>query len=982
MTVTSLAICLLGLASIPLSQAQFGAAGGGSASDPVATLLSSGNALRQCYSFSGQMNNLENPKWGAVGEILLRPEGSSYNNNDWHQFRDGPNPRSISNILSHETCAEASRNAEPCLTDWFWLHGQWTDHDLTMVPTFTKNESPDTELSINVPPTDPFLAGRTLPLTRSLVEPESPTPNEQINLTTSYLDQSQVYGSSVERADTIRTFRNGMLKATLDGFMPVMSALSNMGMSSVPTFEELGSPVKDQFLCADMRCNQHAPMAVFQSMWIREHNRIALALANSNHPAYNTDEAIYQAARACVIAMNQAITYQEFLPLLLGKFNLPPYAGYNPRLRPTVSNAFSTAGYRTLHSMVGCDFKEMTGTGQTLRSVSFATSYFDSTWIRNLPAQPNRGNREANAYQTIMHSLGLNPSTHFDHKVAPILRSVVFGGATQVNGFRRPDVAFDVVSSDIQRGRDHGLLTYREMRNKLGWKDIRQMEDISLSLEKVNILKSIYGENVDHIDLMVGLMTEDSLDGALTGPVTTSIIQDQFRRVRDGDRCWYENQFQGQLLQILRSTKLKHVVERNFNNPNNPFASEVVQGTQPVRTPAPSTTPRTTTGRPVPGVTPTANVGTAPSTVAIPVLPVNIPASVSTLSITPEHLQSNLLNPIVTLQDVTEEKIVTGENDQDNFDHLDIAACVEGTECYERHINKKNHKRHGGEGKKKGKKTRSGGRRVERFEPEEECSEEEQDGVRRYRRSDSKYHDADRTRGGLYVVDSTIERAEYEKDPEGHAHRRYRNGQSRFDNGRGTRPAQAFDDIVGWECYGETCFPVALESEPVIADDPEVIEFIREFRERKRAQQHIDETTRPGTAVITRDEKAHRENEMVSELVDTLDNAGLAHRAATLTNQSTQFIRQNGFNTLLFSQPNTMATLANHQNNHFTTMQVRPGTVPSRTTNRVPLTNGRVALSPMDGVLQNDQRASLASQVTPAQTSENIFLTPSCRSRV
>ena len=123
--------------------------------------------------------------------------------------------------------------------------------------------------------------------------------------------------------------------------MPVLSSRLNLDHSGVPTFDELGHPAhKDQFLCADMRCNQHAPMAALQVMFIREHNRIAAALAQARHPAYQTDEQIYQAARAMVIAMNQAITYNEFLPILLGRFAPGAYRG-------TPSSIFFSATHRT-----------------------------------------------------------------------------------------------------------------------------------------------------------------------------------------------------------------------------------------------------------------------------------------------------------------------------------------------------------------------------------------------------------------------------------------------------------------------------------------------------------------------------------------------------------------------------------------------------------------------------------------------------------
>ena len=53
-------------------------------------------------------------------------------------------------------------------------------------------------------------------------------------------------------------------------------------------------------------------------------------------------------------------------------------------------------------------------------------------------------------------------------------------------------------------------------------------------------LKKAY-ESVDDIDLFLGLMGEMAVKGGIVGPVTACIIADQFSRLKDGDRFFYEN---------------------------------------------------------------------------------------------------------------------------------------------------------------------------------------------------------------------------------------------------------------------------------------------------------------------------------------------------------------------------------------------------------------------------------------------------------
>jgi len=477
-------------------------------------------------TIDGSNNNLENIEYGQTGENLLRLTPANYADGI-QELANGPNPRVISNVVFNQS--ESILNNRN-LSDYVWLWGQFLDHDVTL----SELQSGDTAETINIliPEDDTnFTPGSYIPVTRSLFDQTTGTstdnPREQFNELTAWIDGSNVYGSDSERADWLRSFDDGKLKVTehsTGDLLPTAGGDPNaphMGMDDV-----LGAST---FIAGDPRANENAALLSMHTLWVREHNRLAeiIATTHTDLPLdpIARDEAIYQRARKIVGAQMQKVTYDEFLPAL--GVTLDPYTGYDSTVNPNISTEFSTAGFRIGHTLISSNLPRLNEDGTPIEegAITLADAFFRLEPIT-----------EEGGIEPLLRGLASQVQQETDTNVIDDLRNLLFGppsGGPVANGS-------DLPSLNIQRGREHGLGSYNDAREALGLTRKDNFSDISSDLEVVAALESVY-ETVDDIDLWVGMLSEDNLPDASIGELNDAILADQFSRLRDGDRFWYEN---------------------------------------------------------------------------------------------------------------------------------------------------------------------------------------------------------------------------------------------------------------------------------------------------------------------------------------------------------------------------------------------------------------------------------------------------------
>ncbi len=353
-----------------------------------------------------------------------------------------------------------------------------------------------------------------------------------------------------------------------------------------------------------------------QTLFAREHNRIVSLLPNTL-----SAEGKFQIARRVVIAEQQYITYNEFLPAL--GVTLPAYTGYKSTVDTTLSNEFATVGYRS-HSQIHGEFEvdadrsrytqaqlnAFTAMGikvedgdtptELTLAIPLNVAFFNPSLLPQLGEGP------------LVAALSKESQYKNDALIDNQLRSTLFQipkpGSTTCIEPVDPSCFTGVVdlgAIDIQRGRDHGMPTYNQLRQAYGLapatsfhqivgsstgsdnfpsdpvltpgKEINQLASLDFtalfdidgnqvaldSPDAQNVavnskrrtplaarLRAIYG-SVNNVDAFVGMMSEPHLPGSDFGALQMAIWKKQFQALRDGDRFFYGNQ--GSVLNAIKS---------------------------------------------------------------------------------------------------------------------------------------------------------------------------------------------------------------------------------------------------------------------------------------------------------------------------------------------------------------------------------------------------------------------------------------------
>ncbi len=596
-SLTQAATALLALSLLPLAPAL--AAGHRNATARQATSSSTPPPVRLLQEFrpiGGVGNNLLHPELDAVPgspEIAIAP--LNFAPGTVNGLVDGPNPRTISNEICGGTGAngENAETTDAVSSAWMYVFGQFIDHDLGLADT------PDdsAEIDITVPAGDPvFPDGTVIPMTRVS---RDATTNTIINDVAGYLDLSQLYGSTQSEADSLRNADGTLISSGGGSYLPI---------------------VDGEFVSGDIRVMDNPELTALTTLFMREHNYWVARLQAGN-PGWTGDQ-LYQMARAITTAEYQNIVYTEYLPTLLGRV-LGPYRGYNPNVNAQESQELSVAAFRMGHSQVSGEEAGLDNAGNETFSQTLDDAFFNTA-----------ADDEANGIDPLLRSLGTDYSQATDVYAISDLRNLLVGSS----------IGFDLLATDVQRGRDVGLGTLNQTCRALGLPPYQSFAQLTSDPVLQQNLARVYGE-INHVDLFIGGLAEKHAPGAEVGRTFQMIIAGQFAAVRAGDRFFWQNQpFDPQTAKMIANTHLADLLRRDTDTtaklqPNlflqaklGPIPASPTPTPTPMPLPSPSATlaptPQptpTATPPPTPAPTPVATPAPTPSGRPLPPPPGKLP---------------------------------------------------------------------------------------------------------------------------------------------------------------------------------------------------------------------------------------------------------------------------------------------------------------------------------------------------------------------
>ena len=444
----------------------------------------------------GAFNDLENPAMGSARTRFGRnvPVELTYPDNDWALLK--PSPRKVSRELMtrHEFLPATTLNVlagawlQFMIRDWF-SHGK------------SEKENP---WNVELAEDDPWTQERPMQIMRTRKDPthlpEDSSPPTYLNTETHWWDGSQLYGSNADAQKRVRSGEDGKLLVEPDGMLPRELVAQ---ASTEPGF--------------------WVGLALLQTLFVLEHNAICDRL-RAEYPSWSDDE-LFERARLINSALLAKIHTVEWTTAILG----------HPTMQIGMrANWWGLAGER-IHKLLGrISSSEMIsgipGSPQNHYKVPYSITEEFVAVYRMHPLVPDDFDFRSATDDSQVQERSFRevagprvPEVLDQVPMKDLLYSfgVAHPGAITLHNYprflqeyERPDgILMDLAATDILRSRELGVPRYNEFRKLLHLSPVESFEELTNNPTWAEELRRVYDNEVDRVDLTVGLYAEPKPEG-------------------------------------------------------------------------------------------------------------------------------------------------------------------------------------------------------------------------------------------------------------------------------------------------------------------------------------------------------------------------------------------------------------------------------------------------------------------------------------
>ncbi|KAL8234669.1 hypothetical protein R6Q59_020769 [Mikania micrantha] len=390
-----------------------------------------------------------------------------------------------------------------------------------------------------------------------------------LNSRTPWWDGSVIYGNNEAGLGKVRSYNDGKLKISSDGLLE---------------HDEKGIPIS-----GDVR-NYWAGFSLLQALFVREHNAICDML-KEHYPEFD-DEKLYQHARlvtSAIIAKIHTIDWTVELlktDTLLAAMRLNWYGMLGKKVKNLFGNIFGPE----LSGLVGLKEPQDHGVPYSLTEEFVSvyrmhTTLPDTILIRDIESK-HKTTPQIQQEVNMMHMIGKEGEKRLSkigmEKMLVSMGHQACGAVTlrnyplwmrnlvahDIHGEDRADPV-DMASMEIYRDRERKVPRYNEFRRNMLMIPISKWEDLTDDQEIVEALNQVYGDDVEKLDLLVGIHAEKKIKGFAICETAFFIFVLIASRRLEADRFFTSN-FNSQtytkkgLEWINKIESLKDIIDRHF----------------------------------------------------------------------------------------------------------------------------------------------------------------------------------------------------------------------------------------------------------------------------------------------------------------------------------------------------------------------------------------------------------------------------------